>query len=241
MSAERVLAALRRKGAVLAKERDSARYAVFPGGDRRRRPLAKARPDEVAALLSEGAISSSGQDEYRLSEAGGARLRREAAGDNHAFLAQHAAFEPAKVATAKRLMSGGVLGRLAALRDSNGAPWLADHEVRAAQTLRADWERAQRGLLHGSDWSAPPMGSSARGPANAQEKALAARCDARASYQAAIDTLAPPLRRVVEGVCLREEGLEGVERDESWPARSAKLALKLGLAQLALCYASLSR
>jgi hypothetical protein len=45
--------------------------------------------------------------------------------------------------------------------------------------------------------------------------------------------LAVPLRRVVERVCLREEGLEALERGEGWPARSGKIALKLALAQLA--------
>jgi Domain of unknown function (DUF6456) len=32
---------------------------------------------------------------------------------------------------------------------------------------------------------------------------------------------------------LHEEGLEALERSEGWPARSGKIALKLGLAQLA--------
>jgi hypothetical protein len=49
----------------------------------------------------------------------------------------------------------------------------------------------------------------------------------------ALSRLAPGLRRVVEHVCLREHGLEALERAESWPARSGKIALKLALAQLA--------
>ncbi len=32
---------------------------------------------------------------------------------------------------------------------------------------------------------------------------------------------------------LHEEGLEAIERAENWPPRSGKIALKLGLAQLA--------
>ena len=49
-----------------------------------------------------------------------------------------------------------------------------------------------------------------------------------------MEALAAPLRRVVERVCLHEEGLEALERAQGWPARSGKLALKLGLAQLAI-------
>jgi len=48
-----------------------------------------------------------------------------------------------------------------------------------------------------------------------------------------LEALAQPLRRVVERACLHEDGLEALERAEGWPARSGKLALKLGLAQLA--------
>ncbi len=62
---------------------------------------------------------------------------------------------------------------------------------------------------------------------------MSAGCDARRRVAVALDGLAPPLRRVVERVCLREEGLEALERSEGWPARSGKIALKLGLAQLA--------
>jgi hypothetical protein len=37
----------------------------------------------------------------------------------------------------------------------------------------------------------------------------------------------------VEALCLNEVGLEAYERAEGWPARSAKIALKLALSQLA--------
>ncbi len=77
------------------------------------------------------------------------------------------------------------------------------------------------------------MGAAARGPGNAQEMAMAKRCDARRRVGDALARLAQPLRRIVERVCLFEEGLEALERAEGWPARSGKLALKLGLAQLA--------
>jgi hypothetical protein len=52
--------------------------------------------------------------------------------------------------------------------------------------------------------------------------------------QAALDALAPQLRRVVERVVLHEEGVESIERQEGWPTRSGKIGLKLALAQLAV-------
>jgi DNA-directed RNA polymerase specialized sigma24 family protein len=119
------------------------------------------------------------------------------------------------------------------LRGASGRRWLDASELAAANQLRRDWETAQIGMVRGSDWSAAPLGSTPRSGANALEAAMARRCDAGRRLAAALDSLAPPLRRVVERVCLHEIGLEALERTEAWPSRSGKLALKLGLAQLA--------
>jgi hypothetical protein len=105
----------------------------------------------------------------------------------------------------------------------------------AASRLRDDWDRAERGLSRGSDWSSPPLGATARAT-NGAEAAMAARCDARRNMSDALAKLAPPLRRIVERVCLHEQGLEAIERGESWPARSGKVALKLALSQLAASF-----
>jgi DNA-directed RNA polymerase specialized sigma24 family protein len=68
-----------------------------------------------------------------------------------------------------------------------------------------------------------------RGP----EGKLAAGVDARQRVETALSRLAPLTRRLVERACLEDEGLEAIERSFGWPQRSAKLALKLALAQLA--------
>lgn len=136
------------------------------------------------------------------------------------------------VASVRGHDADATLRRLAALRDAAGAPWLNGAELAAASRLRSDWEAAERGMVRGSDWAAPPM-SGTRGGGNGREAALAAHCDAKRRSAEALDRLAPPLRRVVERVCLREEGLEMLERAEAWPARSGKIALKLALSQLA--------
>ena len=62
---------------------------------------------------------------------------------------------------------------------------------------------------------------------------MARRCDAGERMARALAKLALPLHRVVERVCLHDDGLEALERAEGWPNRSGKLALKFGLAQLA--------
>lgn len=239
----RALEGLASSGAVLARERDGAGFGVFTGGDRRRRPVARLGAPLVRELAAEGAIVAQAPDIFVLSEAGRARLRREA-GAEDAFLAQHATLEARVVvdsAGAERIVRGvvqtNVLRKLAALPGANGSAWLSAAELQAAQLLRADWEARQAGLTRGSDWSAPPIGSAARGASNAQERAMAARCDRNRRVADAMGALAPPLRRIVERACLYEDGLEAIERGEGWPARSAKLALKLALAQLAQAFA----
>lgn len=237
---ERALLRLASPGAVLAPLREGGNYGVFPQDDRRRRPLARLAAEAVRKLAADGAIDAAG-DGFVLSEAGRARVRREGSNADERYLAQHAVLgeravvdSDGEVRRVRRVAASEVILRLAALRDSTGAPWLSASEVDAAERLRAHWERGQAGLTAGSDWTAPPRGEGARGPGNAREAALAARCDARRRVEQALDALAAPLRRVVERVCLHEEGLEALERAQGWPSRSGKLALKLGLAQLAM-------
>jgi hypothetical protein len=238
---ERVLLRLAHAGAVLAEVRQNGSYGVFPTGDRRRRPVGRLQAETVRALQADGTLEAKGDATFVLSAAGRARVRRAGADVEERYLAQHAPIGERTVVDAdgglrqvRGLAASDVIRRLAALRDSGGAPWLSAAEIAAAERLRGHWEAGQAGLTRGSDWTAPPIGSTARGPGNAREHALAARCDARRHVEEALDALAAPLRRVVERVCLHEEGLEALERAQGWPARSGKLALKLGLAQLAM-------
>lgn len=238
---ERALSRLAAPGAVLAPDREGVGFGVFSHGDRRRRPLARLSAAAVRTLNASGALMQVDRGEtYVLSSAGRARVRRAEAAPSEAFVAQHRPvidrplIEPGGGVRAVRGHEANpALKRIAALRDANGAPWLSAAELAAASRLRGDWDAAQIGLVRGTDWAAPPRGSTARGQGSAQEAALAARCDAGRRMQAALDALAPSLRRIVERVVLQEDGLEAVERSENLPARSGKIALKLGLAQLA--------
>ncbi len=226
-----------RHGGVLAPLPSGAGFGVYARGDRRRRPEARVSEADARALEADGAIAAAAQG-YVITAAGLARLRRESARESEAYLTQHANIVDRAAAAgglrkARAVAQSSVVHRLASLQSGAGAPWLSSEELSAAQRLRADWEASQAGLVRGSDWSAAPKSGAARGPGAAQEAALAKRCDARRRMAAALDALSPPLRRVVERVCLREDGLEALEPAEGWPPRSRKLALKLALAQLA--------
>lgn len=234
----RVLLRLAAADAVLRLDGAGPDYGVFTERDRRRRALLRVRAGDVRALEAEGVLERC-EDGFALSKAGHARLVREGAAPSEAFVSQHHEIVDRDVIDgdgALRKVRGAdadaPMRRLAALKGPKGEPWLSQAELSAAGKLRADWAAGELGLVRGSDWTAAPIGTT-RGAVNAQETAMARRCDARRRLANVLAKLAKPLRRVVERVCLYEEGLEALERSEGWPARSAKLALKLGLAQLA--------
>lgn len=240
---ERALARLSAPGAAIALDRGGPHYGVYVGADRRRRPAARLSAAEVRTLEAEGAIVRDGDGAFRLSAAGASRVAREKAEAGESYAEQHRPVVDRSVidvdgdiVRVRGFDPDAHMRRLSGLRCASGGSWLSEAELSAARRLRDDWAASQAGLVRGSDWSAPPMGSGSRGPGNAQEAALARRCDARRRVAEALDKLAPQLRRVVERVCLHEDGLEALERAERWPPRSAKLALKLGLAQLAASF-----
>lgn len=167
---ERALRYLARPGATLARTLRGHAYGVFPNGDRRRRPVARLSASDVRALESAGALTRVGEDVFKASEAGIARAKRDEAKPGEAFLAQHTELEErivqydaSPVRTPRGVARSIVLRRLATLCDANGGAWLSADELRAAQMARHYWETTQIGLVHGSDLSAPPLASGARG------------------------------------------------------------------------------
>lgn len=232
----RTLMRLSSPGALLALCSNGSDYGVFANGDRRRRPTARLDAASVRDLESEGVIERR-DGGFVLTAAGSSRLARSRAEPGMEYAAQHGALGVRAAITRRGQMrratayvGGTVLARLQTLKDGAGQPWLDAAELAAAAQLRADWERGQIGLVRGSDWSAPP-GAAPRS-CNAYEAAAGAAFDARRRVAEALEALAAPLRRAVERVCLHEDGLEALERAESWPARSGKLALRRWIRRL---------
>ena len=125
---------------------------------------------------------------------------------------------------------------LARHKTEGGEPWLAPHLVAAADRLRRDFELGQLQPRITASWSASintdRRSGNAGGLANLTDMALAARL----RLDGAIKSVGPEFSGLLLDACCFLKGLETVERERLWPARSAKLVLRLGLEALARHY-----
>jgi hypothetical protein len=220
---ERALSRLARAGAILAPYKSG--FGVYPRADRRRRPVARISAPGVRALLADGALQAGPDPErYELTPAGHDRLKRTAiaAAPVIAPNADQAPFGPG---------FAPAITRLHALRNGAGRTFFAASELRVAALLHAAFVRSECGQVRGADWSGVAPSGAARGPAaeRGQHHAIAAR----ALVEKALAALGGSARAVTIASILHEQGFEAIERRLGWPARSAKIALKLALQQLA--------
>ncbi len=123
------------------------------------------------------------------------------------------------------------LAWLARRRDKAGHPMISDLQFLAGERLRVDFTRAGLTPRVTTDWSA--LGSSGGGgPATFSDAVL----NAKARLTAALVAVGPELSGVLLDVCCFLKGLEAVEGERQWPARTAKVVLGLGLDRLARHY-----
>lgn len=118
----------------------------------------------------------------------------------------------------------------------DGKPQIDDAEFAAGERFRADLTRA--GMLPRTtmNWDAAltpdERGPGPRDPAGASDAAIAARQRVRR----ACEQLGPELSGLAIDVCGFLKGLDLIERERRWPARSAKVVLRVALAALASHY-----
>ncbi|MAU94409.1 MAG: hypothetical protein CMP81_00770 [Fulvimarina sp.] len=124
------------------------------------------------------------------------------------------------------------LTRLATRRGRGGEPFLSAGEAMAGERIRADFTRAQMTPSIGQRWDAMPRAPRHGGSLDLSDTAI----DAKRRVSEACTAIGPELSGLVLDVCCFLKGLETVERERQWPARSAKLLLKTGLAILARHY-----
>ncbi len=166
---------------------------------------------------------------------GRARLRREAGGEVDAFRAQHLDPVKGRGGSEPPLRDGAEspLAWMARRRDRDGRPMIDPVEFEAGERLRRDITQALMLPRMGMEWSGQRVdGGGARDPAAASDTAIAARQRVRAAL-AAVGT---DLSSLLLDFCGFLKGLERIEAERRWPARSAKVVVRIALGRLAEHY-----
>jgi hypothetical protein len=118
----------------------------------------------------------------------------------------------------------------------DGKPQISAEEFAAGERFRSDLTLARMMPRMTMNWDAAlasnGRGAGSRGPADATDAAMAARQRVRL----ACDRLGPDLSGLAIDVCGFLKGLDHVERERGWPARSAKVVLRLALRALTTHY-----
>jgi hypothetical protein len=197
-------------------------------------------------LLGRGLIVADATGRLTISAAGNALLRRLLSRNADAFLEQH---QQRGIATVDDPESGkrritvnhdeSPLSWLMRRKDRDGRPMIDVHEFAAGERLRTDYERARLMPRVTSNWTAAVADRhrSGNGIADLSDSALGAR----RRVERALDALEPEMAGLAVDFCCFLKGLEEIERERRWPARSAKVVLRLTLSALARHYGLATR
>lgn len=128
------------------------------------------------------------------------------------------------------------LAGLARLKDKAGEAYLPESAIAAGDRLHADFTRG--GLQPRMTMSFEPrIATRQKGEAGMARELTDTTLTARLRVARAVEAIGPELSGVALDVCCFMKGLETVERERQWPARSAKLMLRAALMALARHYA----
>jgi hypothetical protein len=226
----RLVRALARHGGTVMPEADGALRVPVAAGHVTR--TLSFPPDLVRAALSQDLVVAM-DGTIGLSAAGRARLAR-ATEPEAPFLAQHLPLERLADGEARVDLAESPLAWLRRRRGRDGAALIEEHAFQAGERLRIDYTRAALMPRVTANWTAA-VASGRRGGGEGvafSDMVIAAR--QRVSL--ALDAVGPELAGVLTDVCCFLKGLEQVEAERRWPARSAKIVLGLALERLAAHY-----
>jgi hypothetical protein len=122
---------------------------------------------------------------------------------------------------------------LARRKGRDGRPLIEAAQLQAGERLRAEFTRAQMMPRVTSNWSAA-VADGRR--ASAHGVFTEATIAARQRVRRALDAVGPEFAGLLLDVCCFLKRLEDIERERSWPQRSGKVVLQLGLDRLARHY-----
>jgi hypothetical protein len=155
--------------------------------------------------------------------------------------ARHLALERRQILTEEGVASVLVndsespLGWLARRKGRDGRSMIAPHQFIAGEKLRADFTRGNMTPRMTANWAAP-TGGRPRGSGSSPGEMTDVMIASRQRVGQAMEACGPEFSGLLMDVCCFLRGLEDVERERNWPARSAKVVLQLGLDRLARHY-----
>ena len=139
--------------------------------------------------------------------------------------------EPGKIVVLWEVNPDGIVDRVSVPTFED---WKADLRTLAsvAAYRRADFTFAYLMPRTTSKWDSPVQEGARTGQAHFTDAMIAAR--QRVTH--ALDAVGPEFSGLLVDVCCFLKKLDDLERERSWPARSAKVVLQLGLDRLARHY-----
>lgn len=193
-------------------------------------------------LIAEGLIHRHGTSLTATAETRAYLRRAQSQQPEDRFADQHRTIEPVIETEGKarrvlrRNAKASPLQPLIKLRERDGTPFLSEEAVAAGERLAADFEYGGLQPRITASWE-PRLSSRLRGQPPASTELSDSRYAARARVARAVEAMGPELSGVALDICCFGKGLELVERERQWPARSAKLMLRAALLALARHYA----
>jgi Domain of unknown function (DUF6456) len=127
------------------------------------------------------------------------------------------------------------LAWLARRRGRDGRVLIEPQQFQAGERLRADFTCANLMPRTTSNWESP-IATGRRGAGDGAAVATDAMIAARQCVHRALDAVGPEFAGLLLDVCCFLKRLEDIERERTWPQRSAKVVLQLALDRLARHY-----
>lgn len=192
--------------------------------------------------LAQGLVSRQGEQLQATPQAQAFIRRVQAQTESETFAAQHGELaddvliEPEGKRLVRRNLDDSPLSSLSRLKDKAGAAYFPDEAIEAGERLAADFERGHLQPRITASWE-PQLSQKQKGQRPVAVDVSDSALGARNRVNRAVMALGPELSGVALDICCFAKGLEIVERERQWPARSAKLMLRAALMALARHYA----
>jgi len=197
----------------------------------------------VSGRLARYTITPSGRSEVRrlLAETESRRASARGQAEDTDVIDAGELFLGADTDRRSRKRSAGAespLSVLARRKRNSGGAWLTPELVAAGLRFRESWEIAHLGGELTRDWDKLVAGRiSSAGGKGAGGGAVTRRLEAEQGLAAAIRSLGPDMAETVIMAVCQEQGMEDIENQLDYPARSGKIVLRIALNTLARHYA----